>query len=81
MLGVFTASGTVNMATGRIPFAPEDFTPILRNQIDPFLVAVRDDSPSRTLGDLFEAAHARPGEVSVSGFRPSTCPHNRDRYK
>ena len=68
VLGVFTASGTVNMATGRIPFAPEDFTPILRIQIDPFLIAVRDDSPFRTLGDLFEAAHARPGEVSMSGF-------------
>ena len=68
VLGVFTASGTVNMATGRIPFAPEDFTPILRIQIDPFLIAVRGDSPFRTLGDLFEAAHARPGEVSVSGF-------------
>ena len=24
VLGVFTASGTVDMATGRIPFAPED---------------------------------------------------------
>ncbi len=36
VLGVFTASGTVNMATGRIPFAPEDFTPILWIQIDPF---------------------------------------------
>ena len=68
VLGVFTASGTVNMATGRIPFAPEDFTPILRIQIDPFLIAVRDDSPFRTLGDLFAAAHARPGEVSMSGF-------------
>ena len=29
---------------------------------------MRDDSPFHTLGDLFEAAHARPGEVSVSGF-------------
>ena len=64
----FTASGTVNMATGRIPFSPEDFTPILRIQIDPFLIAVREDSPFRTLGDLFEAAHARPGEVSMAGF-------------
>ena len=68
------------MATAKIPFAPEDFTPILRNRIDPFLVAVRDDSPSRTLGDLFEAANARPDEVSVSGFRPSTRPHNRNRH-
>lgn len=81
VLGVFTASGTVNMATGKIPFAPEDFTLILGNQIDPFLVAVRDDSPSRTPGDLFEAARALPDEVSVSGFSPSTHPHNRDRYK
>ena len=30
VLGVFTASGMANMATGRIPFAPEDFTLILR---------------------------------------------------
>ncbi len=68
VLGVFTASGTVNMATGRIPFAPGDFTPILRIQIDPFLVAVREESPFRTLADLIEAARARPGEVSMSGF-------------
>ena len=68
VLGVFTASGTVNMATGRIPFAPGDFTPILRIQVDPFLVAVREDSPFRTLEDLFETARTRPGEVSMSGF-------------
>ena len=81
MLDVITASGTVHTATGTIPSAPEDFTPILRNRIDPPLVAGQDDSPSRTLGDLFEAAHARSGEVSVSGFSPSTHPHNRDRHK
>lgn len=69
-LGVFTASGTVNMATGRIPFTPADFTAILRIQVDPFLIAVRADSPFRSLPDLFEAARGRaPGEaVSVSGF-------------
>ena len=81
VLGVFTASGTVDMSTGRIPFAPEAFPPILQIRIDPFLVAVRDTSPSRTPGDPFEVAHARPGEVSVSVFSPSTHPHNRDRYK
>ncbi len=68
VLGVFTASGTVNMATGRIPFRPSDFTAILRIQTDPFLVAVREDSPFRTLEDLFEAARRKPGAVSVSGF-------------
>ncbi len=68
VLAVFTASGTVNMASGRIPFSPEDFTPILRIQLDPFLIAVKEDSPFRTLGDFFGAARARPGEVSISGF-------------
>ena len=68
VLGVFTASGTVNMATGRIPFEPGDFTPILRIQVDPFLVAVREDSPFENIERLFEAARTRPGEVSMSGF-------------
>ncbi len=68
VLGVFTASGTVNMATGRIPFAPGDFTPILRIQVDPFLVAVREDSALETLEDLFEAARREPGAISMSGF-------------
>lgn len=69
-LGVFTASGTVNMATGRIPFAPGDFTPILRIQVDPFLIAVREDSPFRSLPDLFAAGRDADREeaVSVSGF-------------
>ena len=68
VLGVFTASGAVNMATGRIPFGPRDFTPILRIQVDPFLVAVRQDSPFGSLDAFFEAARGRPGEVSISGF-------------
>lgn len=68
VLGVFTASGTVNMATGRIPFSPGDFTPILRIQRDPFLIAVREDSRFASLEGLLEEARARPGSVSVSGF-------------
>ena len=71
-LGVFTASGTVNMATRRIPYGPEDFTPILRIQRDPFLIAVREDSPFRGLESLFDAARSGSaggrGAVSVSGF-------------
>jgi len=68
VLGVFTASGTVNMATGRIPFVPGDFTPIIRIQLDPFLIAVRDDSPYRSLQEFFSDARSRPGKVSISGF-------------
>jgi len=68
VLAVFTASGAVNIATGRIPFETGDFTPLLRIQLDPFLVAVREDSPYRNLSAFFEAARARPGQLSVSGF-------------
>ncbi len=68
VLGVFTASGTVNMATGRIPFSPGDFTPILRIQRDPFLIAVRESSRFADFGELLDEARTRPGSVSVSGF-------------
>lgn len=67
-LAVFTSSGVINMATGRIPFEVDDFTYLLRIQLDPFLVAVRDESPFRTLDDFFAAARSRPGELSVAGF-------------
>lgn len=68
VLAVFTASGAVSMAGGRIPFEPDDMTPLLRIQVDPFLVAARAESPFRDLNDLFARARARPGEVSVAGF-------------
>lgn len=68
VLAVFTASGAVSMAAGRIPFAPEDFTFLLRIQRDPFLLAVPAGSPHRDLRDFFDSARRRPGEISVSGF-------------
>ncbi len=68
VLAVFTASGAVSMAAGRIPFEPGDFTFLLRIQLDPFLIAVRSESPYRDLADLFDDARRRPGGVSVSGF-------------
>lgn len=68
VLAVFTASGVVSMAAGRTPFGPEDFTFLLRIQRDPFLIAVPSESPYRDLGDLFDEARRRPGELSVAGF-------------
>jgi len=67
-LAVFTSSGAINMATGRIPFGVDDFSYLLRVQLDPFLIAVRDESPFRTLGDLFAHARENPGELSIAGF-------------
>jgi tripartite-type tricarboxylate transporter receptor subunit TctC len=36
--------------------------------LDPYLLAVRADSPFQTLGDLVAAAKANPGSLSVAGF-------------
>lgn len=68
VLGVFTSSGAVNMATGRIPFSPEDFTYLLRVQLDPFLIAVRTESRFDDLRGLLSFARDNPGELSISGF-------------
>jgi tripartite-type tricarboxylate transporter receptor subunit TctC len=34
---------------------------------DPFVIAVRDDSPFRKIGDLIKAAHERPGKLKMAG--------------
>lgn len=36
--------------------------------LDPYLLAVRADSPIQTLGDLAETAKANPGSLSIAGF-------------
>lgn len=36
--------------------------------LDPYLLAVRSESPHQTLGDLVEAAKANPGSLSIAGF-------------
>ncbi len=67
-LSIFTSSGAINMATGHIPFTPEDFVFLMRIQLDPFLIAVRSDSPFDDLAGFFRHATEHPGELSVSGY-------------
>jgi len=67
-LAINTSSGTISMAAGHIPFTPDQFAYVSRLQLDPYLVAVRADSPFETLDELFEFARANPGHLSVSGF-------------
>lgn len=67
-LCIFTSSGATNMATGRIPFRPEDFTYLMRIQLDPFLLAVRSESPFEALDGFFAHARENPGDLSVAGF-------------
>jgi tripartite-type tricarboxylate transporter receptor subunit TctC len=67
-LSIMTASGATNIAAGHVPFDVDDFTYLLRIQLDPFLVAVRSESPFTDLRGFFDYAAQNPGELSVSGF-------------
>ena len=67
-LAITTSSGVVSMAAGHIPFTPDQFTYIERIQVDPYLIAVRADSPFEDLMEFFAYAASHPGDVSVSGF-------------
>lgn len=48
----------------------KDMTPIVRLVTEPALVAVKADSPHKTLKDLMEAARKNPGQVKQSGGSP-----------
>ena len=67
-LAITTSSGVVSMAAAHIPFTPDQFVYIERIQVDPYLIAVRADSPFEDLVELFAHARSHPGDVSVSGF-------------
>ncbi|MBI4539109.1 MAG: tripartite tricarboxylate transporter substrate binding protein [Gemmatimonadetes bacterium] len=67
-LSITTSSGTVSMAAGHVPFTPEQFTFMMRIQLDPFLIAVRKDSPLNDLPAFFEYASQNPGKLSIAGF-------------
>ncbi len=67
-LSTLTASQLINMASGRLPFRPRQFTYLMRIGMEPFVIAVRADSPFQSLADLFDHAKKNPGELSISGF-------------
>lgn len=67
-LSIMTASGATNIAAGHVPFDLDDFHYIARLQLDPFIIAVRIESPFTDLETFFEHARTNPGALSVSGF-------------
>jgi putative tricarboxylic transport membrane protein len=67
-LSTTTVSQIVTIAAGRVPFKIKDFTYIMRIQSDPYMIAVRSDSPFKDLKGFFEYAKKNPGKLSVSGF-------------
>jgi putative tricarboxylic transport membrane protein len=67
-LSTTTVSQIVTIAAGRVPFKVKDFVYVMRIQSDPYMIAVRSDSPFKNLKDFFAYAKKNPGKLSVSGF-------------
>ena len=63
-----TSSMSFTMATGRIAFGPQDFTVLPAIQAEPSAVAVRADSPFKTLGELVSYLREHPDKLTVGGF-------------
>ncbi|HSW19491.1 MAG TPA: tripartite tricarboxylate transporter substrate binding protein [Ramlibacter sp.] len=56
----------------KLPYDPaKDFTEVATFGIFPYVVVVRKDSPFRTVGELIDAAKAKPGQVK-SGYSGSS---------
>ncbi|PLC55320.1 hypothetical protein CR155_03710 [Pollutimonas nitritireducens] len=75
-VGVNTGSHVTAMLTNlKGTYTPKDFSWIMLNQIDPYILAVHVDSPYKSLKDLVEAA--KGGErVKIGGYGAVGASHN-----
>jgi tripartite-type tricarboxylate transporter receptor subunit TctC len=55
------------------PFA--SFAPICQLVSSPLIIAVNSDTPYRSFADLVNAAHAKPGELTMATVAPATTQH------
>lgn len=53
----------------------KDLVPVTTTVFVPYAIAVRADSPHRTLGELLSAARANPGKLNYGSGGPGTAPH------
>jgi tripartite-type tricarboxylate transporter receptor subunit TctC len=64
----------INPYLRKVTYDPlTSFEPICNLVKVPTVIVVNSASPYHTLADLLDAAHARPGEVSVAGVGPGTA--------
>jgi tripartite-type tricarboxylate transporter receptor subunit TctC len=63
-----TSSTSFLIAEGKTSFSQKDFIFFGGIQVEPSAIAVRKDSPYRTLADLIDALKKSPDKVSVGGF-------------
>lgn len=63
-----TSSMSFAMAASDMKFGPSDFIVLPALQAEPSAIAVRADSPFKTMKDFMEAIRAQPDKLSVGGF-------------
>ncbi len=61
---------TAPLTSAEAKVSVKDLTPIVRLMIEPAVVAVRADSPFKTLRDFTDAARKNPGKLKQSGGSP-----------
>ena len=67
---VISATGTTSfmMASGELPYTPDDFIVLRGLQAEPSAVAVRRDSPFHTLRELVDALRQTSNQLHVGGY-------------
>ncbi len=67
-LGLFTGNWMTNpLVSAEAKVSLKDLTPIVRLVLEPAVIAVKADSPYKTMGDFIEAAKKNPGKLKQSG--------------
>ena len=74
----FTPNGPITVQPHVIPtlsYKLDNFVPLCQIFAVQYVIAVKPDSPFKTLGDLISAAKAKPGDVSYGFGGVATAPH------
>lgn len=74
-VGVLISELAIIPHLGMTKATTRDFIPLARLNADPGLVAVRSDSPFKTIDDLLAQARKQPGDVSIGNAGTGTIWH------
>jgi tripartite-type tricarboxylate transporter receptor subunit TctC len=69
-------SFVINPSLKKLSYDPfTSFAPVCHLVSSPLIIAVNSESPYRSLADLINAAHAKPGELTLASVAPATTQH------
>ncbi|NYE22102.1 tripartite tricarboxylate transporter substrate binding protein [Pigmentiphaga litoralis] len=74
-LAIITVEITMIPHMGVVKFTADDVTPIVRLNADPATIAVRADSPYKTIEDFLAAARKTPDAMRVGNAGPGSLGH------